>query len=443
MEEIQEITYIRPEQINRYPKQRAIIDSPSKGTITEGSTKSGKTSSHLVWLYEEMLRLGRAGRSFYWVSPTYGQAEIGFRRTMQYIGDPYLYNPNSSKLELTMGFNKAIIRFRTGENPDALYGDDVYGAVMDEYTRQRVEAFYAIMSTLTATSGRIKLIGNVVGIANWGYQLARKAEAGQLPDWKYFKLTAADAVAAGVMKQADLDAARRTYPEGVFLELFYGIPNQAAAARFFYAFKDAKHVGKCKVNYLYPIYLSFDFNVNPICCVVLQDYDETVFVPHVIKLENSNIYELCRHIKTLFNPPNDSPMYIVTGDATGQNRSALVKDNLNYYKIIKAELAISSNQIQVPSVNPTMEQNQVLCNAVLEHHKVMIDPDNAAPLIFDMKFAQMGPNKKMIKADRTDETQQLDAADGFRYFLNRFKKHFLKLPGFQHKEDTSIENPDL
>jgi len=243
-----------------------------------------------------------------------------------------------------------------------------------------------------------------------------------LPDWKYFKMTAKDAVDAGVMSQSVLDAAEATYPKCVFLEMFYGIPNENASNKFFYSFDEKKHVGSCQVNFDYPVYVSFDFNYNPICCITFQFIEGVITCIESIKLENSDIYRLCQVIRTKYF----GAVLLITGDASGQSHSAMAKDNLNYYRIIKMELSLNGNQIRVPSVNPHFEENQVLCNAVLEHIPLIIDKDKASGLIFDLKFAQIDNNSKLVKSDRNDPTQQLDQADCFRYYCNQFHRHILK-----------------
>jgi hypothetical protein len=319
-------------------------------------------------------------------------------------------------------FNGVTIFFKSADNPDSLYGEDVIAAILDESSRMKEDSWTAVFSTLTATEGKCKIIGNVNGTNNWSYRMARRVEKGNMPNWSYHKITASDAVEAGVLKQENIDEAERTLPKGVFLELFYGIPFENASNKFCYSFDEKKHVGKCRVNFMYPIYLSFDFNYNPISCGIYQFYDGTIYCPEIIKLENSNIYSLCKVIQSRYG----NGIFIITGDATGAAHSAMVKDNLNYYRIIKAELNLGQGNFHVPRVNPKMEDNQVLCNAVLEHMAVQIDPDKAAPLIFDMKFAQIDNTGKLIKTDRNDPTQQLDALDGFRYYLNQFHRNILK-----------------
>lgn len=426
-----QIVYTRPSVVSKYAKQVAFIDAPERYTIVEATTKAGKTTGCIVWLFEQALLpteglVSKDGCNYWWVAPIYSQAKIAFTRMKRFISNPNIFTRNETELSITL-LNGAKLWFKSGDNPDSLYGEDVYGVVIDEATRMKENSWFAIRSTLTATRGKVKIIGNVKGTGNWVYKLAREAEVGK-QNWKYFKLTAADAVEAGVLAQEEIDDARATYPTGVFLELYYAIPFVNSSNKFAYSFDKTKHVAKCSINYDYPVYLSFDFNRNPICCTIIQVVEGRIKVPHVVKLENSNIYNLCSKLNTmLVNPTiNKAPQIIINGDASGRAGSAMVKDNLNYFRIIKAEMNIPLQRMQQLASNPKIEENQVLVNAVLEHMPVDIDPDNAQPLIFDLEFVEMLPDGSIKKTDREDPAQQADAIDTFRYFLNRNFKHFNK-----------------
>ena len=91
--------------------------------------------------------------------------------------------------------------------------------MIDEATRCKEEAWHAVRSTLTATRGPVRIIGNVKGRRNWAYQLARRAEAGA-PGMHYSRITALDAVAAGVLAAPEVEDARRTLPDAVFRQLY-------------------------------------------------------------------------------------------------------------------------------------------------------------------------------------------------------------------------------
>jgi hypothetical protein len=197
--------------------QKRIIDSPARFTVTEAATKTGKTASHIIWLFEQALQC-KANQSVWWVAPVFGQAEVAFKRMKEKIGDRNFFKVNESKLLLTLP-TRAEIHFKSGERPDNLFGDDVYSAVFDEFTRAKEEAWFALRTTLTATRAKCKFIGNVKGKKNWGYRLAQRAKAGE-PDHEYFKITAYDAAAEGIVDVAEIEQAKRDLPDAVFKELY-------------------------------------------------------------------------------------------------------------------------------------------------------------------------------------------------------------------------------
>tara|TARA_R100001530_G_scaffold104276_3_gene72617 strand:+ start:9202 stop:10236 length:1035 start_codon:yes stop_codon:yes gene_type:complete len=166
--------------------------------------------------------MGKPNHSFWWVAPVYPQAKMAYRRLKRGL-PPHIYKANESELTITLP-NGAVIAFRSGEKADNLYGDDVHAAVIDEATRVREESWHAIRSTLTHTRGPLRIIGNVKGRRNWAYRLARMAESGE-PNWHYAKLTAYDAVDAGVLDLEEVEQAKRQLPENVFKELYLAEPS--------------------------------------------------------------------------------------------------------------------------------------------------------------------------------------------------------------------------
>jgi phage FluMu gp28-like protein len=211
--------YTRP-PITDY--QRAFIDDPARYTVVEASTKVGKTVGCIIWLTERALQ-GRPSWNYWWVAPVYPQAAIAFRRLKTALRDPRTFSANESELRITLA-NQTVIWFKSAEKPDNLYGEDVHAAVIDEATRVREEAWHAIRTTLTATRGPLKIIGNVKGRRNWAYQMARLSETATLPDTAYFRITAWDAVEAGILKREEVEDARRVLPAHVFRQDYEAIP---------------------------------------------------------------------------------------------------------------------------------------------------------------------------------------------------------------------------
>lgn len=227
-----DIKYKRP---FLYNYQKAILNSPARYTVTEAATKVGKTASHIVWLFEQALSL-KTNQRVWWIAPTIGQAKIAFDRMKVQITDRSIFTANETLRTITL-ITGGIIEFKTAEKPDNLYGDDVYASVFDEFTRARESAWFALRSTLTATGGKCKFIGNVKGKKNWGHKLAMRAKAGE-DNFEYFKITAYDAANEG-MKTKDgkpfieeIESAKRELPEAVFNELYLAIPNDDASNPF-------------------------------------------------------------------------------------------------------------------------------------------------------------------------------------------------------------------
>ena len=204
-----------------YQKQSDAFFCPERYSIIEGSTKCGKTVGAMAWIVELTIG-GKAGQNYWWVSPVIQQAKIPFRRIKQGL-PPSVYAAHETELKITFA-NRAVLWFKGSDKPDTLYGEEVYGAVLDEFTRAREESWHAVRSTLTATRGPMRLVGNVKGRGNWGYKLARRAENGE-PDMRYTKITAYDAIAAGVLDPAEIEDARRVLPDAVFRELYLAEPS--------------------------------------------------------------------------------------------------------------------------------------------------------------------------------------------------------------------------
>tara|TARA_R110002012_G_scaffold305588_2_gene509776 strand:- start:528 stop:1727 length:1200 start_codon:yes stop_codon:yes gene_type:complete len=206
-----------------YTKQKRAIFAPERYSIIEASTKSGKTHGCIAWLLEEAITIGSEGRTFWWVAPTYNQSKIAFTRLVRSLPQDLIQKINNYEMSVVLD-NGAKIRHLSAEKPDGLYGEDCYGAVLDEVTRMREEAWYAVRSTLTATRSRARLIGNVKGKKNWAYKLARRAEAGE-HDWHYARLTAVDAIDGGVLSSDEIADAKRTLPPEVYRELYEAEPS--------------------------------------------------------------------------------------------------------------------------------------------------------------------------------------------------------------------------
>jgi phage terminase large subunit len=203
-----------------------------------------------------------------------------------------------------------------------------------------------------------------------------------------------------------------------------GIPGVVdKSGKFLYSFNAKNQVVKdLPLSDLLPIWITFDFNIDPMTVTIAQR-------PHMkqmnclknIQLNDSDIYAMCDRIRSDY--PNRH--YIVTGDASGHNRTGIVRGKSSYWKVIREELALKDHQIQVRSINLGLIESRVLCNAVNQSVDVFFDEDGCKQLINDCKYAKVD-ERGVLEKDRNK--QKNDFLDGLRYLLDANWADFLNRP---------------
>lgn len=210
-------------------------------------------------------------------------------------------------------------------------------------------------------------------------------------------------------------------------------------APWLFAFNMEKHV-KESLPFLptYPVYLSFDFNREPISCLAAQMSPsrgtKNSFV-HFIKEFSGNVQleELCTRVLATF--PN-SILY-VTGDASGNAGDvAFEQRNATYYKMIQSYLRLSPKQMNIFSKNMEHNDSRNLCNTMMHNlDNVYISQEGCPILIKDCHIATVDETKLkagVLKKDR--EIYKMDMFDAFRYYFQAYfsdmldKVRFIKKP---------------
>jgi hypothetical protein len=188
-----------------------------------------------------------------------------------------------------------------------------------------------------------------------------------------------------------------------------------------YSFRSEKHVGTTSLNRSETVYLSFDFNRNPITCLVSQHCDNHFYGIEQIEINDCTIYRLCDAIKEKY----PGCFFLVTGDVSG--KSATTVSQLNNFDVIKLSLGLSRNQMQYSGANPPLAENRQLVNAMLERYPMTFDRQKCAPLIRDFESVKSDNEGKPIKLNRNDPAQRADCLDTFRYTLHRWFSNYLKV----------------
>jgi hypothetical protein len=205
----------------------------------------------------------------------------------------------------------------------------------------------------------------------------------------------------------------------------YGLPvSKTNEKQFAYEYDAGYHYVSFKelgfeLNKKEPIKLAFDFNVNPITCILGQSDETKIRIFKAFTDKNSDTQQLCDKIKAWLG--NDGYTLFVTGDANGYKRDT--RGTLNDYQIIQKAFGISKYQLLAPKANKSIRDSRVLCNSILANFDVAINSDNenCIDLHQDLLFVTVDDEGKIDKKKHGAHT-----IDDFRYYIHTWHFDFLK-----------------
>lgn len=341
----------------------------------------------------------------------------------------FKFNYSNEHRKITYLPNGRSLVFRGCDDPEKLKSIVAFGSLLiEEATQLEFEDFLELNRRLRGIPHiRITLLLNPVSENHWIKTRLCDPEgsyAGQTSEVRctYNQnrnqsgesfLTPADIAELERLKEINENHYR------IYVLAEWGVDN--TEGKFCWAFKRSQIV-PTQMNEEVSAWLSFDFNVDPLTCTVAQvfPYEQTVRAIECLQLSNSNIYEMCNRIKASY----PDTIWFVTGDATGQNRSALSRDNVNYYHVIRLELGLSDAQMKMTASNPPIEDNRLLVNAMHQTWTVEIDPVRCKPLIYDLTYVEVNGRGEIIK-DRSSSKKYADFLDCWRYLVNTAVKEHL------------------
>lgn len=184
---------------------------------------------------------------------------------------------------------------------------------------------------------------------------------------------------------------------------------------FITEFNEDRQVGDFKINPNYPLWLTFDFNIDPCTCLLFQELPDGIYFVQEVQIKGGTGV-LCQHLKTFMNHEN---AIFVTGDRSGNSGSTSAGlDNFSLvtdYSIIKRELGLNDFSFKhYKKANKQLDYSRRLVNYAFKNINVYFDR-SMVQTIQDIKNAKVDENERLVK-DR--QTYKLDCFDAMRYGIN-------------------------
>lgn len=314
-----------------------------------------------------------------------------------------------------------VIDFWSMDDPDSGRGRKYHRAIIDEAAKaKRFQSAWkaTIRPTLTDYKGDAWFFSTPKGKNNYFFTIAQDMK--DHDEWAFFKFTSYD---NPYLDPNEITGARNQLDDITFRQEYMAEDVDANDSPFLYAFSDITHcLSGYKPNENLPIVISFDFNKEPMTCLVGQSqHVRHLIIFDEIKVPNGSTPELCEKIIAKY--PDWLGRIIVTGDASGKNRSPLVRGGVNHYILIKKALRVKDHQMRVRGANLSHINSRMLCNSVIQNADFSIT-DNCKETILDCIYASVDEFGQLIKTIE----QGRHFFDNVRYMIDAVFPDFITNP---------------
>jgi hypothetical protein len=255
-------------------------------------------------------------------------------------------------------------------------------------------------------------------------KLPKKNVWSKFVKWKTFR---DDAYSNPFIEDEEIEDAKNELPELIFLQEYLAICVEYSESPFFLCAQTKKGQDKIFasgliIRWRYPIWLSFDFNKNPMAATLWQKGPKNEFIHciaefgapkkkkvnihytcalirHYIKTQTGvNIGAIDRHTGKRTKCPSQLKIY-VTGDATGNTGDPRQIKSKTFYEIICEELGLNAKaSLKLFKKNPPHAESFLQVNTWMSlHPDIKVDEINCKETRYDILNSQATAERGLDK----------------------------------------------
>ncbi len=390
-----------------HTKQKEFHAATTRYRVACFGRQAGKSTA---CLNELLFRAwSRPGTTYWYVSPTYEQAKVQYRRLvgMLWPVSEIMLKKNQSELRIKL-INQSQIRFVSGETGQRLRGETLHGAVIDEVRDQHRELWpQVIRPMLTTTQGWAAFVSTPSGHDHF-FDMAERAKVD--PDWTFLT---APSTCNPLFTEAELLASKHELsgPEfqqeilAEFVDLHRGKAYLGFGA---HNLRDTNPFSPSheRVSPYLPITVGLDFNVNPMHWTIGQRRNDDFYWYDEIHIENTNTQECAKEL--IHKIGSHAPGVVLCGDASGNSRHTSASSS-DYVIICQALDAAGIRwDNRTPEANPSVKErvntvNSKLMSASGKVH-MWVNPTGCPHLKRDLERVSWKQGAQTLLDQTTDPT---------------------------------------
>ncbi len=414
-------------ELRLQPRQWEVFFAPARFRVVVAGRRFGKTELALA----EIVRAAclSENRTVWYIGPTRRQTKRVIWRRLKKATQPYWEGkPKESELQIDLR-NGSTISVGGAFDPDGLRGDGVDFVVLDEVATMKPAAWEeAIRPTLSDRLGRALFIGTPKGRNHLHryFELAKTDE-----QWQGFQFTTEQ---GGIVLKEELESAGRQMDENCFRQEYEAEFTSVGRYRAYSSFSRTLNVKELQFEVSEPLAWSIDFNVEPLCSLMMQKVGDDIHVLAEMAIRPSaTTRRACEEFVRLGQPLGKivpwtyQPLRVkVYGDASGNQRrtAGMGTDFVQIREFFKGWVGTFQPSMHYATANPLVRDrvncvNARLCNRLGEP-RLFIDP-KCKGLIRDLEevsWAVDSSGAAIYELDKRDK-ERTHLSDALGYFVSQ------------------------
>lgn len=417
-----------------HPKQLEFHGSKARFRVAVTGRQFGKSTM----CNNELIKRAweNPGQTFWFVSPTYDQARVQYRRTVGALYDckDIFIKQNQSELRLKL-LNDSQIRYVSGESLQNLRGETLHGVVIDEVRDQHPELWpLVIRPMLTTTQGWAAFVSTPSGFDSF-YDLAETARNDTTGDWA---LIQAPSTANPLFTQSEFEAARRSMSDAQFQQEILAQFVDISAGKAYISNGSWNHRELSPFSsdgmpsrYL-PIIVGMDFNVTHLRWVLGQTRNGEWYWHDEVALDSSHTAEATKAL--IEKVRGHEAGIVIVGDATGSARKTSAAGKTDY-SIIEEMLRAANIRYEnrTPEANPLVKDRVNAINAKLQSADGRVSmwyhPTKAKSLRRDLERVVWKTSAESAILDQGRDPSLTHASDAAGYPIMALDRQWTPSPG--------------
>lgn len=382
------------------PKQKEFcFDLTTPQLAYLGGYGSGKTYAACI----KAILLGgyNAGTAGMLVSPTFPMLRDTTRRTFLEILETYEigFNFKATENKIILNEVNSEVWFRSADDPTRLKGSNLSWIGLDEPALMHEETYNVALSRLRdPKAGRIQLFftGTHEGFS-WLYDKIDNNQSDKI------KVIRGATNENKFLPPMYVESLYSNYDEEQIKQYVSGYATLINKGRIYYSFDREHSLADRDYNPNLPLVLTVDFNVNPLCWALIQNYNDTDYVIDEIVLKNSNTENASREVRKRYPNANIH----IYGDYSGTFRHT--SSPTTDYEIMKSIIYPTSVNIKP---NPSIINRYNSVNARLKNAKGerrLFVHSKCKTVIRDFEQVSYKEGKREVDASNLDLTHISDA----------------------------------